>query len=165
VPAPWVNACLGVVPNEPVQPLLFSSTSIAHVGRMMKVFCFQWSRCLTRETKAVMAHPSAFLHAPQPSSTGMDSSFSWVKLDTTSDRKNEKRSMCLFWSQKALESSISQATNWQHIYGWSEMWGDLPRKACTSAQDSWQVLMFEGQTCSPSRAFTILATEPIENKR
>jgi len=35
-----------------------------------------------------------------------------------------------------------------------EMWGGLPRKVCASAQDSWQVLMFEGQTCSHSRAFT-----------
>src|SRR5215470_12258087 len=53
-----------------------------------------------------MAHLSAFLHALQPSSTGMDSSFAHEKLDTTSDRKNEKRPMCLFWSKKALESSI-----------------------------------------------------------
>ena len=38
------------------------------------------------------------------------------------------------------------------------MWGDLPRKACTSVQDSWQVLMFEGKTCSHSRAFTSCGT-------
>jgi len=34
------------------------------------------------------------------------------------------------------------------------MWRGLPRKVCASAQDSWQVLMFEGKTCSHSRAFT-----------
>jgi hypothetical protein len=27
-----------------------------------------------------------------------------------------------------------------------EMWGGLPQKGCTSAQDSWQVLRFEGKS-------------------
>src|SRR5256884_6705397 len=35
------------------------------------------------------------------------------------------------------------------------MWGGLPRKVCTSAHDSWQVLMFQGQSCSHFRSFTI----------
>ena len=37
-----------------------------------------------------------------------------------------------------------------------EMWGGLPQKGCTSAQDSWQVLLFEGQTCSHSRSGSLL---------
>src|SRR6266487_541426 len=36
------------------------------------------------------------------------------------------------------------------------MWGGLPRKGCTSAQDSWQVLRFEGQTCSHSGSPALL---------
>jgi len=52
----------------------------------------------------------------------------------------------------------SRAVYLQHSLLTPQMWSGLPKYMRTSAHDSWQVLTFEGKTCSLGRSFTTRAS-------
>jgi hypothetical protein len=56
--------------------------------------------------------------------------------------------------REMLISFSVKHTHLQSIGGRSQMGSDLPMHIRASAQDSWQVLTFEGQTCSLRKSFT-----------
>ncbi len=66
--------------------------------------------------------------------------------------------MSLKSSREAIHSrnSTSRAVYLHYSLLIPQMWSGLPKYMRTSAHDSWQVLTFEGKTCSLGRSFTTL---------
>ena len=155
MPAPWVTPVRSWDTATWAQPSVLSTSSIAHFGR-------------TREGVSLSVIPLS--HQRDESGDGSSLCFasrSRAVLDGYGREllmseaghhiRQEKRKEIHEPFLESKSTGVEHLTSGQlTVYLWmrARCGAVLPRKVCTSAHDSWQVLMCEGQSCSHFRAFT-----------